>query len=359
MKAYVFGAGASVHADYPLASKLWPSVEQWVRSEPLAHIYRSAADNLNELLDTSKPFEVFLTELDDRISQASDQFLVSLRNHAQMMVYDYLNSIRGHPADLYRLFAENILTPQDTVITFNYDVSLDRELRRSGKWNVLAGYGFVMDQPFGLATDHSAAGLPCRLLKLHGSTNWIAQVLGGLQGAGAVNLDAPLLGWRPVIPTPEMIYLGTDLVDRRFRMGTGFAPMLIMPAANKKFFTPTSFDPRELEGFWNSLWLQAWEAIAASDEVHIIGYSLPEYDNRARDLLLRAMRRETEVSICSRSGTDDLVKLFRDSGFTNARASADGTFEEWVKISSRSSESQIQPNLSLKCGLASRSTISP
>jgi hypothetical protein len=346
MKAYVFGAGASVHAHYPLASKLWPSVEVWARNEPNAHIYRSAADNLNELFDTSKPFEMFLTELDDRISHTPDQSLVSLRNHAQMMVYDYLNSIRGNPAEFYRLFAQSILTPQDTVITFNYDVSLDRELRRSGKWNVLTGYGFVIDQPYGFAIDQPTVSPSCKLLKLHGSTNWIAQVLGGLQGAGAVNPDEPLLGWRPVIPTPEMIYLGTDLVDRRFRMGTGFAPMLIMPVANKKFFIPTSFDPRELEGFWSSLWLQAREVIAASDEVHIIGYSLPEYDNRARDLLLRTMRREAEVSICCRSGTNDLIKLFRDSGFTKARAGADGTFEGWVKANSRISGYRIQSDLS-------------
>jgi hypothetical protein len=156
-----------------------------------------------------------------------------------------------------------------------------------------------------------------------------------------------------------MIYLGTDLIDRRFRMGTGFAPILIMPAANKKFFIPTSFDPRELEDFWDSLWLQADKAIAAADEVHIIGYSLPEYDNRARDLLLRTTRRETEVSICCRSVTNDLVKLFRDLGFTNARAGADGTFEGWVKTYLGISESPAQPNLSAATGIACRSTISP
>jgi len=343
MKTYVFGAGASVHAHYPLASNLWPSTEEWVRKGPT---YRSVIDKVHELFDGSKPFEVLLTDLDDRISQTSDQSLVSLRNYAQLMVYDYLNSIRDPPAELYRRFAQDILTPQDTVITFNYDVSLDRELCRSGKWSVLTGYGFVIDQPYGFAIDQPTARPSCKLLKLHGSTNWIAQVLGGLQGPGAVNLDEPLLGTRPVIPTPEMIYLGTDLVDRRFRLGTGFAPNLIMPAANKKFFIPTSFDPRELEDFWDSLWRQAKEGIAASDEVHIIGYSLPEYDNRARDLLLRTMRRETEVSICCRSGTNDLVRFFRDSGFTNAGAGADGTFEGWVKTNSGISGSRIQSNLS-------------
>jgi hypothetical protein len=336
LRTYVFGAGASVHASYPLASKLWTSVEELVRREPaFDRIYGSVIDKVHELFDTSKPFEILLTDLDELISHTSDQSLVSLRNSVQLMVYDYFNRIRGNPAELYRVFAHDILTPQDTVITFNYEVALDRELCKSGKWNVLTGYGFVLDQPYGSATDQSPAGPSCRLLKLHGSTNWIAQVLGGLQGAGAVNLDEPLLGKRPVIPTPEMIHLGTDLVDQRFRMGTGFTPSLIMPAANKKFFTETSFDPREWEDFWDSLWHQAKEAISSSDEVHIIGYSLPEYDNRAKDLLLGTMRRETDVSICCRSGTNDLVKLFHDSGFARAHAAADGTFEGWVNAAVR------------------------
>jgi hypothetical protein len=236
------------------------------------------------------------------------------------MVRNYFNSIRGNLAELYRFFAQDILTPQDAVITFNYDVSLDRELCRSGKWSVLTGYGFVIGQP---TTSPS-----CKLLKLHGSTNWIAQLFGGLQGVGTISPDELLLGVRPVIPDPEMIYLDTDLVDRGFRNGAYFAPSLIMPAANKKF------GPPEWEDFWDSLWFQAEKAIAASNEVHIIGYSLPEHDNRARELLLRKMSCETEVSICCGSDTNKLVKRFCDSGFTNASAAADGTFEGWVKTNS-------------------------
>jgi hypothetical protein len=333
MKTYVFGAGASAHAHYPLASNLWQSMEEWVL---LDNTYRSVVDKVHEPYDDSKPFEVFLAELDDRIFHASDscecKVLESLRNEIQYMAHDYFNSIRGNLAELYRLFAQDILTPQDAVITFNYDVSLDRELCRSGKWSVLTGYGFVIGQP---TTSPS-----CKLLKLHGSSNWIAQLFGGLQGVGTISPDEPPLGSRPVIPDPEMIYLGTDLVDRGFRNGAHFKPSFIMPAANK------IFGPHEWEDFWDSLWLQAGQAIAASDEVHIIGYSLPEYDNRARDLLLRKMSRETEVSICCRSGTNDLVKLFRDSGFTNARAAADGTFEGWLKQTHEFRDSRIQSSLS-------------
>jgi len=343
MKAYIFGAGASVHAHYPLASDLWPSTEEWVRKEPLASSYRSAIDDAHKFFDSPKPFEELLTELDDGILQTSDPFLKSLRDYTQLMVYYYLNSIRENPAELYRLFAQHILTSQDAVITFNYDVSLDRELCRSGKWSVLTGYGFVIDQP--------TSNPSCKLLKLHGSTNWIAPVFGGLR-AGVISPDEPLLGRRPVIPTPEMIYLGTDQVDRQCGTVTGFAPSLIMPAAKK------IFGPGEWKAFWDSLWHQAEKAIASAEEVHIIGYRLPEYDDRARELLLRKMRRETEVSICCRSGTNDLVKLFRDSGFANARQGADGTFEEWVKTNSGTSGPQIQSNFSAEAGLASGSTIS-
>src|SRR5271154_2923746 len=107
MRSFVFGAGASLHAGYPLASKLWPSVEEWVRKEPLAHIYRSRVDEVDGLFDASKPFEVLLTDLDDRISLSSDTSLISLRNHVQLMVYNYFNSIRENPAELYRLFAQD------------------------------------------------------------------------------------------------------------------------------------------------------------------------------------------------------------------------------------------------------------
>ncbi|MGA9390463.1 MAG: hypothetical protein WBV69_08460 [Candidatus Sulfotelmatobacter sp.] len=218
------------------------------------------------------------------------------------------------------------MSPQDAVITLNYDVSLDRELQRSGKWQALDGYGFAVGQ-----------GVPgtssCRLLKLHGSANWIWQVFGGVRGSSAADWGSSL-GWRPAVPTRELEYLGSPLVDTIFRLGTMFVPCLVMPTANKRFYAETSFG-RECEGFWDSLWLQAKRAVRSSDEVVLVGYSLPEFDQRARGLLLKSVRHETEVSVCCRSDTKRLVDLFHSSGFARAHAAADGTFEGWVHAATR------------------------
>ena len=234
----------------------------------------------------------FLLSLIKRIESPRDIYdkgaLPIIRGQIQLLICRYFDSIRSNPADLYNIFAQRIVTSNDTIVTFNYDVSLDREIQRSGKWSALDGYGFALD---GASTIRSR----CALLKLHGSTNWIAQLFGGLHGtAFAVDLGQPALGYRPVIPTPELEFLNSGCTDPKFVMGTGYVPTLIMPAARKKFYTDTSFNPREWEDFWDFLWLQAKASIANSDELHVIGYSLPDYDDRARELLLTVAHRECQ-----------------------------------------------------------------
>jgi len=217
-----------------------------------------------------------------------------------------------------------VLAPEDVVITFNYDVSLDRELHRSRKWSPLDGYGFALAS----SPQHRSS---CKLLKLHGSTNWIAQIFGGLRGSGAISLDEPSLGRRPVIPTAELDFLGAGIVDPQFVMGTGFVPSLIMPAADKKFYMDTSFG-REWEDFWDLLWFQAQKSIAASDEVHVVGYSLPEYDLRARKLLLETARQDCTFSICCRADSSRLVGIFQQFGFRNTHSRGEGSFEGWLHM---------------------------
>lgn len=335
MRTFVFGAGASVHAGYPLASALWPALQQWERGQtfdPLDYCY-GAVNSMNEVLDPSLPFELALTELDKRIQSPRDitekARLPVLRGQIQQLVCRFFDSIRPHDATLYEFFAREVLTPDDTVITFNYDLSLDRELQKSGKWSALDGYGFSLDRSL---QKRSA----CKLLKLHGSTNWIAQIFDGLAWGFAMGPPNESLGCRPVIPTPDLEYLGANFVDTQFRGSGGFLPSLIMPAAEKKFYMQTSFNPREWEGFWDSLWSQAEEGVAVADEVHIIGYSLPDYDERAGKLL-RGVRQGTEISICCRSDTERLVETFQEAGFANTHSGDDGSFEGWLNACSKPS----------------------
>lgn len=146
MKTFIFGAGASAHAGYPLASELWRAMEGWAQATfPEDHDFRNAVDTMNAEFDLSKSFELVLTDLDDRIEPLLKErpttaegirekvMLVYLRLAVKTMIPAYFNSLRSQPAELYRVFANGMLAPGDAVITFNYDLALDREMKRARK----------------------------------------------------------------------------------------------------------------------------------------------------------------------------------------------------------------------------------
>jgi hypothetical protein len=214
-----------------------------------------------------------------------------------------------------------VLTPGDAVITFNYDVALDRALKRSGKWTIRDGYGFEIER---LGLEHSA----CMLFKLHGSTNWRGELFGGMEGFGQWN--GPSLGERPVVDRAEFEYLGYDgLSDAQCHDGRVRIESLIMPTANKTFYKQTSLGLEWLE-FWDSLWRQAEYALRTSDEICIVGYSLPEYDTRARDLLAKGISADARVNVCCHAATRGVVESLEQLGVVNAEPCKATTFEDFL-----------------------------
>jgi hypothetical protein len=306
-------------------------LQRWEREQnldPLDYCC-GAVESVNQMFDTSLPFELLLTELDKRIQSPRDIYekagLPVIRGQIQQLVCRFFDSIRSYDAILYEAFSREVLNPGDIVVTFNYDLALDRELQRSGKWSAKDGYGFALN----LSAQHCS---PCKLYKLHGSTNWIAQILSGLRPGGFSmgTLGTPFLGHRPVIPTSDLEFLGAAVVDPQFQGTGGYQPGLIMPAAEKKFYFETSVG-REWKPFWDSLWEQAGEGIASAEAVYIIGYSLPEYDHRARQLLLGAARRTCDFSISCRCDSGRIMSVFQEAGFTRAHLDGDGSFEHWLQ----------------------------
>lgn len=333
MKTFIFGAGASLHAGYPLASELWRAIERWGRETlPADHDFTSSFDTMNAEFDLSKSFELVLTELDNRIEPLPGErpktneglrekvMLAYLRATIQRMIPIYFNSIRVGPAKAYKSFANEVLAPGDVVITFNYDVSLDRELRRSGKWSIGDGYGFAVP-PF--------ANSLCKLFKLHGSTNWSGEPFGGSMSFGQTNF--PPMGLRPIIQKAEFDYLGYENgSDAQCHNGRVQIASMIMPTANKKFFLDTSAG-REWEGFWDSIWSQAATALKTSDEVYLIGYSIPEYDTRARELIRSKVRSHVPIIVCCHDATTGVIKSLRNLGHTGACSAGQHTFEDWIR----------------------------
>jgi hypothetical protein len=209
----------------------------------------------------------------------------------------WFEEIRVGVAIDYERFARDIVAPGDCVLTFNYDVSLEPHMKNQGKWRLGDGYGFVME-------DFESQS-PVKMLKLHGSVNWRFPV-----------------GWngRPLIDSSEIAFLGypghsDSIYSRPIANADG---TLILPTRCKQFYSQTTFGPLHKE-YWDCLWLQAAWALQRSDEVLICGYSLPEFDQRARELLIK------ENYLAS----IEVVEQLRSSG-RNAHAAEEQHFDHWL-----------------------------
>jgi hypothetical protein len=215
----------------------------------------------------------------------------------------------------YRRLASNVIEPDDAVITFNYDVAIEKELAAVGKWDVGPGYGFPL-----FPNRNSLV----QVIKLHGSTNWMPLIDGHL-GGGTYNVEDPH-GDRPMIPDSELQWLGFgDLKDPLLSQGKqllGGSPghTLLLPTLAKNF-------PGRM---WSSLWEQAKQILSRSSRVVVIGYSLPEADEKAHSLILGQCHRDAKVVLRCRSRTPALVGMFNTAGFNELDADATQDFEKWV-----------------------------
>jgi len=150
MTVYVLGAGASRHAGYPLASQMATGLFAWMLRSANTD-YCSAAEGLSERFGPSPNIEDVITELqaqiktldtkseEDRLERA---LLAHWRGSLVDAVREWFGEIHERPASGYAAFANGIVRPGDAVVTFNYDDSLERELRLAGKWDIHRGYGF-------------------------------------------------------------------------------------------------------------------------------------------------------------------------------------------------------------------------
>jgi hypothetical protein len=177
---FVFGAGASIHANYSLASKMGAELLDFMLNYKFEDDrYKSSANNLIEMFGNNPNIEDLISEIEARLDNLEDaetdddrMTRIILRDsltHIAQMLREWFYILHDSPANLYAQFADRIVKAGDTVITFNYDDSLDRELKRAGKWDLSHGYGF----PLGEAKTKSEV----LLLKLHGSVIGCSQFL--------------------------------------------------------------------------------------------------------------------------------------------------------------------------------------
>lgn len=324
---YVFGAGASKHVGYPLASEMGAEILSWMSNKER---YLHTADFMMQRFGDSPNIEDVVTELDAGIKllEASETFedrlersvLANLREKLREALPMWFREIRHKPALAYTQFAENVIQAGDLIITFNYDDSLERELKRVAKWDIWQGYGFRIGD--------SRHPTQVSVLKLHGSINWLVSIFGGVTSGSFSAASNGSLGECPCVATDDLKYLGYTEMAGTFPGGAGF-PSLVLPGRNKEFFYGTSFGD-EHGSFFDLLWSQAAAALKRAEKIVLCGYSLLAVDQRARDLLLDEPSKRTEIVVVSGDQGTRITNDFQTAGFENVVCYEDGRFETWV-----------------------------
>lgn len=326
MTSYVLGAGASAHAGYPLCSRLWVEMTEWASKNNAEH--SKSLEALQTTYGEVKDVEGMFTDLDlgrGAFSQIEEPQRAAWRQCIRTCLCDLFRSIRlqNAKAHLYAEFAKK-MSRGDAVITFNYDVSLENELSRVGKFRVERGYGPKFEGVWReLPSDVT-------VFKLHGSMNWLGLLFGG---AGHLHYGtfSNSMGARPYVDNHDGAlseYPSRAVLDLGFPGGGVVdGASLVLPTHKKRFFVTTSVGD-EWSEFYASLWSEAQEVLLKSKRIVLIGYSMPEADERANELLLSGPHRSADLYLCCAAANERLAERFREGGFLSVHEV--GSFEDWL-----------------------------
>lgn len=259
-------------------------------------------------IDFDESIELVFAELDDKLnlvfesslrtSPDIDKFVeqVSLGKTYDQFIFWFsqvLNEVQnGDVCTIYSKLIERV-TPEDLLITFNWDTILDRALYQSGRWFPDDGYGVdfdgILNKKWGIPNKKQSE---ISLLKLHGSTNWFG---------GYITRDLRD-GERRWFSAPENLYKVWCLVDGSehfssykdrwrpdYRPFSYFFPPndpvsdmplmpIIIPPTERKIFS-------EYRDIFYPLWDEANNRLKEAQKLVVVGYSFPATDEHAFDLV--------------------------------------------------------------------------
>lgn len=332
---YVLGAGASWHVGYPLIATMGTELLSWMSNSDR---FRETADFLKREFGNSPNIEFVITELDRRATAGEGSELSADREQRTICAHFrsdirtalplWFREIHQNSAAEYAAFADHVVCPGDSIITFNYDDSLERELKRADKWDIGLGYGFKIGD--------GERKSKVAVLKLHGSMNWLVSIGDGVTtGPFMIGADG-MLGRYPHVATDDLRFLGYTDVNGTFPGGAGF-PSLILPGKTKQFYYADNSGRKEHKAFFDALWAQAEVALARAKRVVVCGYGMAEADQCACKLLLGAPAKDATIAIVCGLASQDIARRFHSAGFADVSCFCAGYFGDWIKSKIESS----------------------
>lgn len=226
--------------------------------------------------------EEIVTFFDEIVTSRKENYsdINSAAEDLQQLTVELISylSIYGKPGQnkLLKLFATRLMQT-DVIISFNWDTILDRVLANQTKylWHPSWGYGKTVRNCFSLS-QRNLPSIPKkypRLLKLHGSINWVAYK------ANATSKCSITSGWNPGNKTGDVVMMPPKMIKPEI-FGRQSNPDL-PPISGGNNEVPLNFYPE--------LWGEAEKHLAGCRRIVFIGYSFPPADFAVGNMLRRAI----------------------------------------------------------------------
>lgn len=352
MKVLLLGAGASksytespTGQRMPVANdffktftKLKISKNPFVIIDAIVYYIESRKNmSISEYFNGDNNIEEFHTEIEEeylaklKTGNFSDYSLSQKVSGELVYLFaSVINEIQNGPTSRSHCNLVKYLSSNDIILTFNWDTLMDRALKETTGWSTDNGY---IVRPFKIYRDgwvlpNSDNNDSPKLIKLHGSTNWISSFTIVKEGQPVLSqASSPetfylfestvepfpayegryMAGYEPFsygYYPPNIPDVGKSADEGRVfisatrrppsrpkvqgdESGLTSSPLIIPPVKNKSYNLYGSL--------FSQLWMEAEKALTNADHIIIIGYSFPKTDIQSNHLFINAFMKRVSL----------------------------------------------------------------
>ena len=285
---YVVGAGFSAALGYPLTTdllyRLWDRLDENLR-DPLEKVIQFHHPNFSTKNFASFPnIEAIMSEMlvNAQLFNASRQYtgnfkesdLLRLQRDFLLSISDWFHEIsQNHisPAPWLSQFKNRVYEENAAIISFNWDLELDRLLFTRG----------INGQNYGLDFPPCASNGPI-LLKPHGSLNWF-------EAKNIQNLKKKKLVEIHSTRGANSVYAFSRFRAPISKKGNTYLPLIVPPVYLKGFKEP----------IFTTLWQRCTSVLSTARTIVFIGYSMPMADLHAQFIVRCGFHNQQEGELTS------------------------------------------------------------